>query len=143
MARARAHAHLPSSPHPSAASDTHLGHDVGPKNGSAVTSYTKNTWAIQEMNALPGRGGAADAWPAALGGGPVAAPRGVTVSGDLIDDGNDPARAVNGCNQWANFTALYGLNGTDGLLKYRVYEGRGNQCVHRAARARCRPKLRP
>ena len=105
-----------------AASDTHLGHDVGPSADNVTTSYTKNVWAITEMNALPGN----DTWPAALGGGPVLPPVGVTVSGDLIDAGVAPGSAVNGCNQWANFTALFGLDGTDGLLHYRVYEGRGN-----------------
>lgn len=29
-------------------------------------------------------------------------------------------------NQWPNWTSLYGLDGTDGMLRYRVYEGRGN-----------------
>ena len=81
-------------------------------------------WAITEMNALPG---SAAQWPASLGGGAISAPAGVTVSGDLIDSGIGSAHEYNGCGQWANFTALYGLNGTDGLLKYRVYEGRGNQ----------------
>ena len=68
------------------------------------------------MNSLPGT-----AWPVALGGGTVATPLGVTVSGDLIDAGDAPGSQVNGCHQWANFTALYGLTGTEGLLKYRVY----------------------
>jgi hypothetical protein len=104
------------------ASDTHLGHDPALPNGTVVTSFEKNTWAIREMNALPGT-----AWPAALGGGAVAAPAGVTVSGDLIDAGDAPGTQVNGCHQWTNFTALYGLKGGDGLLAYRVYEGRGNQ----------------
>ena len=30
--------------------------------------------------------------------------------------------------EWTNFTALYGLKGGDGLLNYRVYEGRGCVC---------------
>lgn len=79
-------------------------------------------WAIQEMNRLT----ATATWPAQLGGGPIAEPAGVTVSGDLIDDGYGSGDEVNGCNQWSNFTSLYGLDGTDGMLKYRVYEGRGN-----------------
>ena len=56
----------------------------------------------------------------------MATPRGVTISGDLIDAGGSPETEENGCAQWTNFTALYGLNGTDGVLKYRTYEGRGN-----------------
>ena len=74
------------------------------------------------MNTLPAKG----TWPASLGGGPVVSPIGVTVSGDLIDGGVNAASDPDGCAQWANFTAAYGLNGTDGVLKYRVYEGRGN-----------------
>jgi hypothetical protein len=102
-----------------AASDTHLGHDVG--NGTNfTTSYTKNVWAINEMNSITG-----ESWPSGLGGGVVALPVGVTVSGDLLDGGVNPASAYDGCAQWVNFTALYGLNGSDGLVKYRTYEGRG------------------
>ena len=102
------------------ASDTHLGHDSG-TGANRTTAYTKNVWAITEMNSLPNNG----TYPASLGGGPVQTPRGVTVSGDLIDGGVNGATDYDGCAQWSNFTALYGLNGTDGLLRYRVYEGRG------------------
>lgn len=111
-----------------AASDTHLGHDVGPKNGTVVTSYDKNLNAITEMNALWAQpcGTTNCTWPAALGGGPVQEPRGVVVSGDLVDNGGGTAAEVNGCNQWFNFTRLYGFNGTDGLLRSKCYEGRGN-----------------
>ena len=110
------------------ASDTHLGHDVGPAGGPVTTSYAKNLAAITEMNALWASPCATAncSWPAALGGGPVSPPSGVVISGDLIDAGDAPASAVNGCNQWHNFTALYGLDGTDGVLRTRVYEGRGN-----------------
>jgi len=107
-----------------AASDTHLGHDVGPAGGNVTTSYEKNFRAITEMNALPGDPNRT--WPAALGGGRIAPPRGVVISGDLIDDGASDASRVNGCNQWRNFTALYGLDGTDGMLRTLTYEGRGN-----------------
>ena len=102
-----------------AASDTHLGHDVGP-GANFTTAYTKNVWAITEMNSIPG-----ESWPNAIGGGAVAEPVGVTVSGDLLDGGVNPASDYDGCAQWVNFTALYGLNGSDGLVKYRTYEGRG------------------
>ena len=104
------------------ASDTHLGHDPG-VGANKTSSYTKNIWAINEMNSLPG---SATQWPAELGGGPVLEPAGVTVSGDLIDGGVNPATNYDGCAQWTNFSSLYGLNGTDGLLRYRCFEGRGN-----------------
>ena len=108
-------------------SDTHLGHDPVPKNnGTMVTSFTKNEWAIDEMNGLPTPSWPNGSWPASLGGGLVLPPVGVTVSGDLIDAGDAPGTLVNGCHQWSNFTTLYGLDGTDGRLKYKLYEGRGN-----------------
>lgn len=103
-----------------AASDTHLGHDDG-KGANYTTSYEKNVWAITEMNRIASNG---TQWPPELGGGPVLEPIAVTVSGDLVDNGSGEGTAVNGCRQWTNFTALYGLNGTDGMLKYRAYEGR-------------------
>ena len=65
-------------------------------------------------------------WPAALGGGAVQPPQGVVISGDLIDNGSGPATEINGCNQWKNFTAIFGMTGSDGLLKTPLYEGRGN-----------------
>jgi hypothetical protein len=101
---------------------------VGPKNGTVVSSYAKNAAAIAEMNALWAApcGTVNCSWPPALGGGPVQEPRGVVVSGDLIDNGGGAATEVNGCKQWYNFTALYGLDGTDGVLRSKVYEGRGN-----------------
>lgn len=107
------------------ASDTHLGHDPKAPNGTVTTSYQKNVWAITEMNGLPSAAWPNSTWPASLGGGPVLPPAGVTISGDLIDSADSPGTQVNSCNQWQNFTALYGLDGTDGLLKYKCYEGRG------------------
>ena len=111
-----------------AASDTHLGHDVGPKNGSVTSSYEKNVAAVREMNALWATpcGTINCTWPAALGGGAVQPPQGVVISGDLIDNGSGPATEINGCNQWKNFTAIFGMTGSDGLLKTPLYEGRGN-----------------
>jgi hypothetical protein len=105
-----------------AASDTHFGHDVGPTPDNITTAFEKNVWAIDEMNSLPNNG----TWPESLGGGPVDVPVSVTISGDLIDGGVNPASDYDGCAQWVNFTSLYGLNGTDGRLRYRVQEGRGN-----------------
>lgn len=102
------------------ASDTHLGHDVGNTTTNITTSYEKNVWVINEMNTIANNA----SWPSSLGGGIVGIPLGVTVSGDLIDAALADGDEVNSCNQWMNFTALYGLNGTDGLLKYKVYEGK-------------------
>jgi hypothetical protein len=106
-----------------AASDTHLGHDAGPTPDNITTAYEKNVWAIDEMNSLPTNG---TQWPEVLGGGNVGTPFGVTISGDLIDGGVNPATNYDGCAQWVNFTNLFGLDGTDGRLRFRVFEGRGN-----------------
>lgn len=82
----------------------------------------RNRQTVEEMNAITDR-----SWPKELGGEAIQRPRGVLVLGDVIDDGD---RVVNEKNQsaqqWAYFLADFGLDGTDGLLKYPVYEGWGN-----------------
>jgi len=66
-------------------------------------------------------------WPEELGGGPIASPRGVLALGDLIDDGD---RVFQGKHQtprqWHQFAADFGLDGTDGLLNFPVFETWGN-----------------
>jgi cytolysin (calcineurin-like family phosphatase) len=66
-------------------------------------------------------------WPATLGGGAIESPRGVVVLGDVIDDGD---RVLEGRHQtpvqYGFFEKDFGLDGTDGLLKFRVYETWGN-----------------
>jgi len=77
---------------------------------------------IDRMNAIAGV-----AWPEQLGGDPIDRPRGVVVLGDLIDDGD---RQVEGKNQtepqWVCFVKDFGFDGTDGRLKYPVFETWGN-----------------
>jgi len=67
------------------------------------------------------------AWPEELGGGAIPKPRGVLVLGDVIDDGD---RVLLGKHQtprqWFQFAADFGLDGTDGLLNYPVFEIWGN-----------------
>ena len=70
------------------------------------------------MNALPGQ-----AWPDKLGGGQIGKPRGVLALGDLIDDGDKNGQTD---IEWKHFSEQFGLDGTDGLLKYPVFEGWGN-----------------
>ena len=81
-----------------------------------------NRASIEEMNRI-----SALAWPDNLGGGAIARPRGVVVLGDLIDDGD---RGTKGRKiseeQYKLFAADFGLDGTDGLLKFPVFEGWGN-----------------
>jgi hypothetical protein len=78
--------------------------------------------SIREMNLIATR-----TWPEKLGGGDIERPRGVVVLGDCIDDGD---RLFNGQPQsrpqYEFFRADFGLDGTDGLLKYPVFEGWGN-----------------
>ena len=77
---------------------------------------------IEEMNRI-----ARLAWPHKLGGGQIAPPRGVVVLGDLIDDGDQrlDGRTVS-AEQYQLFRADFGLDGTDGLLKFPAFEGWGN-----------------
>src|SRR5574340_78486 len=84
-----------------------------------------NDWdreTLEELNRCAGL-----SWPASLGGGCVQRPRGVVVLGDAIDDGD---RVVNGRNwseeQYRFFVADFGLDGSDGFLKFPVFEGWGN-----------------
>ncbi len=76
-----------------------------------------NRRQVRAMNGLHAR-----TFPAAVGGGLVGHPRGVLVAGDLTQDGT---RA-----QWAEFTAVYGRNGRDGLLRYPTLEAPGNHDSH-------------
>ena len=82
--------------------------------------YNRET--IEEINRVTSR-----AWPEKLGGGTIDSPRGVVLLGDCIDDGD---KVVNGkdytAEQFNAFIADFGLDGTDGRLKYRVYETWGN-----------------
>lgn len=90
-------------------------HYVSSKN---LKRLDRNKVTIERMNAILGT-----AWPEKLGGGKVGAPRGVLALGDLIDDGDKRDETP---VQWRHFEKQFGLDGTDGLLKYPVYEGWGN-----------------
>ena len=66
-------------------------------------------------------------WPEQLGGDRIAQPRGVAVLGDVIDDGDRMKEGKNQSElQFRYFLADFGLDGTDGRLKYPVFEGWGN-----------------
>lgn len=81
-----------------------------------------NRATIDQMNVITEAN-----WPAELGGDRVQAPRAVIVLGDCIDDGD---RVIHGKNisaeQYAYFVKDFGLDGTDGRLKFPVFEGWGN-----------------
>ncbi len=66
-------------------------------------------------------------WPAELGGDLIESPRGVLLLGDVIDDGDRMKEEKNQSEQqYRYFLADFGLDGTDGRLKYPVFEGWGN-----------------
>jgi 3',5'-cyclic AMP phosphodiesterase CpdA len=95
-------------------SDTHLGFmgtvPVGATPGRPIDDLVAEE--IQAMNDIPGR-----ALPTPRGEA-IAKPRGVLISGDLTDGGHP--------TQWAKFVAAFGLDGTDGKLRYPVFEDAGN-----------------
>ncbi len=66
-------------------------------------------------------------WPEELGGERIQPPRGVLVLGDCIDDGD---RVIDGKHvtpeQYRAFVADFGLDGTDGVLRFPVFETWGN-----------------
>ena len=77
---------------------------------------------LRQINAVTGL-----QWPDALGGGPVEKPRGVLLLGDVIDDGDKLVQGKNhSAQQYSYFLTDFGLDGSDGLLKYPVFEGWGN-----------------
>jgi cytolysin (calcineurin-like family phosphatase) len=82
----------------------------------------RNSQTLRHMNGITNC-----AWPDTLGGGPIARPRGVLLLGDVIDDGD---RLLEGKHQTPEqydwFVGDFGLDGTDGLLAYPVFETWGN-----------------
>lgn len=84
----------------------------------AAASNTVQAALIDIINAIPGK-----EFPAELGGGKVAVPRGVIVPGDLIDSGQAPAARIKA--EWGLWKADFGMTG-EGRLKFPVYEGIGN-----------------
>lgn len=88
------------------------------KAGEAKNFNKRDHDTLAQMNSI-----AQTPWPEKLGGDAIAQPRGVVVLGDIIDDGD---RKGVSAEQWAGFTTDFGLDGTDGFLKYRVFEGWGN-----------------
>jgi len=82
----------------------------------------RNRATIEQMNGIT-----KVRWPEELDGDPIEKPRGVLLLGDVIDDGD---RRMEGesqsAQQYGYFLADFGLDGTDGRLKYPVFEGWGN-----------------
>ncbi len=92
----------------------------------------RNRATIDQMNAISGA-----QWPEELGGGAIGTPCAVLVLGDVIDDGDRMWEGANqGERQFASFLADFGLDGTDGRLKYPVLESWGNHDGPPAGRER-------
>jgi cytolysin (calcineurin-like family phosphatase) len=89
-------------------------------------SADQNYFHVTALNNFPGR-----MWPEGMpsAGTPVAEPRGLLVAGDLTQNGKDGRPENNGTrgrNELGQFLSDYGLTGSDGLLRFPVYEGYGN-----------------
>ncbi len=98
-----------------ATSDSHYRVDDGRVEENRVT--------IEEMNRI-----FEETWPAQAGGGPIDKPVGVVALGDLLDDGDhtDKGKWGSTAAQWERYVKHFGFDGTDGLLKYSVFETWGN-----------------
>ena len=75
--------------------------------------YNRET--IEEINRIT-----KEPWPEKLGGDKIDAPRGVVLLGDCIDDGDKVIGDKDyTAEQFKAFIAHFGLDGTDGMLKFR------------------------
>lgn len=83
-------------------------------------SRTVVTRLIERLNALPGT-----AIPDLAGGGVVLSPRGVLHAGDCIDTGDKPKVAMQQ-TEWAGYAELFGTTGSDGMLRYPLFDVHGN-----------------
>src|SRR5690606_27255438 len=103
--------------------DTHFGYQVPPDPDGVTRSLEDargiervHRVAIAAMNEIEGK-----PYPPALGG-VVGKPLGLLVAGDLTEDGKP--------REWARFEGYLGLDGSDGMLRYPVFEGIGNHDKH-------------
>ena len=81
------------------------------------------TGHVETLKKLPG-----STIPDTAGGGVVAQPRGLIHAGDLIDSGDKQGANWEKmqATEWKAFTSDFGIDGTDGRLKYPVFEVYGN-----------------
>lgn len=78
---------------------------------------------IETMNLLPGT-----VLPESVGGGHVAQIQGVIHAGDIIDTGDKRGGVREAMQQteWDHYAADFGLTGTEGRLRFPIYEVYGN-----------------
>ncbi|MFM8470813.1 MAG: metallophosphoesterase [Limisphaerales bacterium] len=104
-------------------SDTHFLADKNQPGQLDANSASDNRRLVDTLNRLPGT-----AFSEAVGGGTVPVPMGVLHSGDVIDTGDKsgPTQEAMQRTEWAAFAADYGLTGSEGRLKFPVFEIPGN-----------------
>jgi cytolysin (calcineurin-like family phosphatase) len=104
-------------------SDTHLHARKDDPGVMEPESVALNDRLIDTLNRLPGQ-----PLPNELGGGEVGVPRGVIHLGDMVDSGDKGGSLYNQMTEteWKHFTDRFGLTGTDGRLRYPLYELHGN-----------------
>ncbi len=104
--------------------DTHYLANLNQPGEMDATSAIVCGRLVDRLNELPG----ATIPPAARGGVVVAKPAGLIHAGDIIDTGDKQGGVTRTMQEteWAAFRADYGLTGSDGRLKYPVYEVFGN-----------------
>jgi len=89
------------------------------------TSARYNAGLVRWLNQLPGTAVSSE-----VVGGVVAQPHGVIHCGDIIDNGDKgPAKNKMVETEAAAFVADWGLNGSDGKLRWTVREVHGNHCA--------------
>jgi len=99
-------------------SDSHYV-SLGTRHKDRNAANRQTILAINEVDKLE--------WPESLDGGSVDAPRGVLLLGDVIDDGDHMFEGKNISKlQYDSFLYDFGFDGTDGLLKWPVFETWGN-----------------
>jgi hypothetical protein len=91
------------------ATDQHYGRD---------NNVEINHVVVNQINSLAGT-----QYPDKFDAGVVRTPRGVIAPGDLLDKGYDPKTSQ---HKWDEWLADFGLDGTDGVLGFPVFEGIGN-----------------
>ncbi|MFN7628859.1 MAG: metallophosphoesterase [Pirellula sp.] len=103
--------------------DTHYFANEKSPSSLDETSLAVCRGLIDTMNSLPGT-----AIPEEAGGGVVGSIRGVMHAGDIIDTGDKRGATQSAMQrtEWDGYVADYGLTGTEGRLKFPVFEVHGN-----------------
>ncbi|HBJ33856.1 MAG TPA: hypothetical protein DDZ51_03630 [Planctomycetaceae bacterium] len=104
-------------------SDTHLHARKDEPQSMEPDSVSLNDRLIDTLNALPGQ-----MLPPELGGGEVDIPRGVIHLGDVVDSGDKTGAVYDQMTktEWNHFTQRFGLTGSEGRLRFPIYELHGN-----------------